>query len=83
MSLNIKTESMNDAIGGTVVVGDWVAFAYGNGHGSPLSIGKIERFNDKSMIVVRRRGKPMRKLPNQIIKITDEQVMLHLFMDTK
>lgn len=79
MSLNIKPKSMNDAIGGVVEIGDWVAFAYGSGYGSPLAIGKIEKFNDKSMIVLRNKGKAMRKLPSQVIKITPEQVMLHLF----
>ena len=75
MALELKPKSMNDAIGGTVIVGDWVAFAYNR----TISLGQIERFNDKSMIVKRRRGKPMRKLPTEVIKITDEQVMLHLF----
>ena len=80
MTLDIKPKSMNDAIGGTVVVGDWVAFSYG-AYGW-LSLGRIERFNVKSMIVQRRRGKPMRKLSTQVIKITDEQVMLHMFMES-
>jgi hypothetical protein len=79
MALNIKPKSMNDAIGGTVIIGDWVAFSTGI-HGK-LSIGKINKFNDCSMIVYRRKGKALRKQSTQVIKITDEQVMLHMFTE--
>jgi hypothetical protein len=76
--MDIKPKAMNDAIGGTVVVGDWVAFSTGTF--GKLAVGKIERFNDCSMIVKRRKGKGTRKQSNQVVKITNEQVMLHLFI---
>lgn len=79
MAKMFTPKSMNDALGGTVEIGDWVVFASGIYGG--LAIGKVERFNEKSMIVHRRKGKPMRKLPTQIVRITNEQVMLNMFIE--
>jgi hypothetical protein len=80
MATNLKPKSMNDAIGGTVTIGDWVAFS--TGAFGKISLGKILRFNDCSMIVSRRSGKEIRKQPTQVVKITDEQVMLHMFIES-
>jgi len=74
-----SVKAMNDVLGGTVEIGNWVIFAHGAWGG--LSIGKVERFNEKSMIVQRRKGKPLRKTPMQVARISDEQVMLNMFIE--
>jgi hypothetical protein len=66
-------ENMCDATGVTVIIGDWVAFAYG----ANMQIGKITRFNEKSMIINRKRGKEVRKVSEQVIKLTQDQVVMY------
>lgn len=81
---------INDSIGNELKIGDWVAatnIAYNdsvrnyydrNFHGK-IVFGSIEKLSKSSIeIKVRTRKTSIKKAPNQVVKISDEQAMLHM-----
>lgn len=72
-----NVSSMNDAFGFPIGVEDLVAFTHG-GSTASLEFGKIIRFNEQTMIIERKRGKPVRKNSNQVIKISNIPEKVHL-----
>jgi hypothetical protein len=78
MSLKRLTNiSLSDAMSIPLSVEDWVAFA--SGPYSEIQFGQIIRFCEKSMIIKKRRGKEVRKISRQVIKVSKEQLTLMMF----
>ncbi|VVC06122.1 Uncharacterised protein [uncultured archaeon] len=65
-----------DACGILLKQGDWVSFVYGKS----LKFGKVEYFNERS-IEVSLRKKFLRVYPDQVLRITEEQMMVKHMME--
>jgi hypothetical protein len=76
MANDLKTISLPDTIGVPLKVDDWVVYATDVFNGQ-LRVGQVARFNEKSIIVKRTRGKNVRLTSSQLIKVSEEQLTLY------
>ena len=77
MSNNLKTVTLPDSMGIPLQIGDWVT--YSKGVRGIMTFGKIEKFNECSMIIAPRKGKQLRLISAQVVKIPIEQLTLYWF----
>jgi len=84
-----KKVVVKDAIGNELKPSDWVATTYSTGYirgyggtyNGKIILGKVEKLTRTSVhIRVRTRKTVIKKMPTQIIRLTDEQAMLQMFI---